>query len=766
MSSLLVADPRSRGRSKSPSGRRERSTSRDIRAPSPAVESKKKYYVDDDDDESAEEKRREKRREVKYSSGSRTSGRSDYKESSSATKYGKKYDVADDSSDEDQYRAKERAKDRYYHSDSEDDDDDDDEDRKKRYYEKSTSRSTKYKDEDEKKYHRSAGASRGRYGSASDETESDSDLSALAYGDSTASSHRRQHSSQDPRSSRESVSKSSQRPSSTYHLDDDRSRQGAHPSYAKPDQFSYQQPGVANHYSDPRHAAPHAPVPPVLPPDWAPIPASEMPGYLPPSTHPGSAQVIPGAFPGGYPATVPHAANPYSQAPAYTSTSSYANPTQFQYANPDHTIKYGTKNERPSYTQSAESQFGKQQPYLASAEPQFLEIAPGRSRAESVSRQGRPHSLSVSSNLSVGGGMSAAGGRPPASPLLEAYKGTYQSISPMPSPMMNPAGLAHDDDISDLEGLGGGSGSDRRRSSKHKHTKSRDERDKREKGRDKELIEKDRKKHARHSSRGGNEEVILIAPSSRKKVMFYDPVPDAIALKESLSHRASLDTRPLLEILPSLTSDEILTLRQEYKSHAKVQGKGINIAKHIKMRLGSTSFGKVCYATALGRWESEAYWANCYYQAGTSRRELLIESLIGRSNSDIREIKNCFRDARYSDDLEKCMKAELKADKFRSAILLSLSERRQPESQQIDLHLVQRDLSDMHHALVSREGGETAMINIILLRSDSHLREIMRVYDGQFKRNFAKEVIKKSPNLVVRIHFYFSSFHFLSGHAI
>lgn len=754
MSSLLVADPRSRGRSKSPSGRRERSRSRDIRAPSPAVEVKKKYY-DDDDDESEEEKRRERRREAKYSSGSRTSGRSDYKEpsSSSAKKYSKKYDVADDSSEEeDRYRAKER----YHHSDSEEDDSEDDDD-KKRYYEKSSSRSSKYKDEDEKKYRRSAGnsrASRGRYGSASEDTESDSDLSALAYGDSTTSSHRRQYSSQDPPSSRESVSKSSHRPSLTYRLDDDRNRPGAHPSYAKPDQFSYQQPGMVNQYSDPRHVAQGA-VPPVLPPDWAPIPASEMPGYVPPSTHPASTQSIPGAFPGGYPATAPHAASPYSQAPTYTSTSSYALPPQYQYANPDPTIKYSSKNERPSYTQSADTQFGKQQPYTASSGPQFLEIAPGRSRAESVGRQGRPHSLSVSSNLSVGGGgMGAAGGRPPASPLLEAYRGTYQSISPMPSPIVNPAGLAHDDDISDLEGLGGGSGSDRRRSSKHKPSKSRDERDKREKGRDKEIIEEDRKKHSRHSSRGGNEEVILIAPSGRKKVMFYDPVPDAIALKESLSHRTSLDTRPLLEILPSLTSDEILALRQEYKTHAKVQGKGINIAKHIKMRLGSTSFGKVCYATALGRWESEAYWANCYYQAGTSRRELLIESLIGRSNSDIREIKNCFRDARYSDDLEKCMKAELKADKFRTAILLSLSERRQPESQQIDLHLVQRDLSDLHHALVSREGGETAMINILLLRSDSHLREIMRVYDGQFKRNFAKEVIKKSPNLVVRTLFF------------
>jgi hypothetical protein len=68
------------------------------------------------------------------------------------------------------------------------------------------------------------------------------------------------------------------------------------------------------------------------------------------------------------------------------------------------------------------------------------------------------------------------------------------------------------------------------------------------------------------------------------------------------------------------------------------------------------NLGKACYATALGRWESEAYWANSWYQGGASRRELLIESLMGRSNSDIREIKNCFKDKKYNDDLEKCIR--------------------------------------------------------------------------------------------------------------
>jgi hypothetical protein len=200
----------------------------------------------------------------------------------------------------------------------------------------------------------------------------------------------------------------------------------------------------------------------------------------------------------------------------------------------------------------------------------------------------------------------------------------------------------------------------------------------------------------------------------------------------------------------------MLDLRKEYKSHVKLQGKGINMAKHIRLKLGNSAFGKVCYATALGRWESEAYWANCYYQSSTSRRELLIESLMGRSNSDIREIKECFRDSRYLDSLEKCMKAELKADKFRVAVMLALEETRQSEREPIDPNLVQRDVRDLYGALMSRHGGETAMIYIIVRRSDAHLREVLRAYEKVYNQNFARAMIAKSQNLVVRISTFYS----------
>lgn len=275
----------------------------------------------------------------------------------------------------------------------------------------------------------------------------------------------------------------------------------------------------------------------------------------------------------------------------------------------------------------------------------------------------------------------------------------------MPSPIMLPSNM--DDDLDDLEPLSGGG-----------------------------------RAYLSDDSRGHGHR-----PRPRTRVSFYDPAPDAKALAEALKH-SKPDPEPLIEILPRLSDEEIMQLRIEYKKHIKVQGKGINIAKHIKLKV-TGNLGKAAHATALGRWESEAHWANFWYQSNSSRRELLIESLMGRSNAEIIAIKDSFRDKRYGDSLEKCMKAELKADKFRTAILLALEERRQEENAPLSADLVRRDVQDLYRALTAKEGGETAMINIIVVRSDNHLRQVLQVFEHTYRKNFAREMIRKSQNLVV-----------------
>jgi hypothetical protein len=508
-------------------------------------------------------------------------------------------------------------------------------------------------------------------------------------------------------------------------------------------------------YVDPRHEQWRE--------QWAEVPDYERPGYVPPHnavpnsqpfSAPGAFPVTHGAFPtapGAFP-IAPHTDVPDHQrihSISSPTAGNYVQPAPYQYAQVDPNIKYKSRPEK-RYVQDPRQNYGMPH-YSQNTPPHYVEVKPGTGKLEKhetkyrhedppskkdlESRLGR---LSLSAGAGLGAGLLAGsqshgdGGRPPASPLLEAYHGTYQSISPMPSPMMLAKTKRSDSDSSDLSDLDLSTRKSRPKKSETSKEKT---------------VEVHRSHRASNVS-STDPEIVMATPRTPKRVSFYDPVQDAIKIAAALAgtHHAP-NTRPLISILPQLSTEDMLALRAEYKNHAKASGKGINMAKHIKMRLPG-NLGKAVYATALGRWESEAYWANSWYQSGGSRRELLIESLMGRTNSDIREIKNCFRDKRYADDLEKCMRAELKADKFRLAVLLALGENRMSDSAALDAELIARDVRDLHRALTGRDGGETAMIQIIVLRSDAHLREVLRTFEKTFHLNFAREMINKSRNLV------------------
>jgi len=232
-----------------------------------------------------------------------------------------------------------------------------------------------------------------------------------------------------------------------------------------------------------------------------------------------------------------------------------------------------------------------------------------------------------------------------------------------------------------------------------------------------------------------------------KRVKVYDPEDDAKTIAKALN-KHKVDTETITDILTGISHDDIVLLKREYKKQVKVQGKGVNLSKHLKTKL-TGNVGKAAYVTALGRWESEGYWANFFYQSHNSRRELLIESLMGRTNGEIWQIKDEFKDKRYADDLVKCMEKELKMDKFRTAVLMVLEERRQEEQDEYPVEYKMRDVETLRKALVAEKGGESTMLEIIVRRSDAHLREVLRIYERTYGENFPRAALKKSNNLVV-----------------
>lgn len=149
-----------------------------------------------------------------------------------------------------------------------------------------------------------------------------------------------------------------------------------------------------------------------------------------------------------------------------------------------------------------------------------------------------------------------------------------------------------------------------------------------------------------------------------RRARFHDADDIASRIAQALRGDGPPDTRPLVELLPSLTHEQVMELRTEYKRLVKTgsERKGVNVAKHIRAWLkdDDAALMKACYAVALGRWESEAYWASFWYQGDKTRRELLIEALAGRPNAEVRSIRDAFADKKYGDSLTRCVKTELK----------------------------------------------------------------------------------------------------------
>lgn len=405
---------------------------------------------------------------------------------------------------------------------------------------------------------------------------------------------------------------------------------------------------------------------------------------------------------GKLPGPSKHAAAPES--PPAAATYVYAQPKPWEYDMPEE-ARYGATYLDPSSVRPAGGGGGRRSPSpgpTKSALKRDRSPQPPTARMSTLTVQTPHHSASLS--------VSAA----PPSPLLEAYHGTYQSMSPMPSPLLLPTSPSAVQVLDALSPIA----SDDERGDKAKQRSSR-------------------------------------------RARFHDPVDDAARLAKALKgEKRAPETEPLIEILPGLTHEQVMELRVEYKRLVRTgpDRKGVNVAKHIRARLKDEDpmLMKACYATALGRWESEAYWANFWYHGDKTRRELLIEALMGRTNEEIRAIKAGFSDKKYGNSLVRCMKTELKEDKFKKAVLLVLDETRMEETDgqgrpaRIDRDLVAEDVRQLWRAVGSERGGESLMIEIVTQRSDAHLREVLREYREKHKgANFAKDALRKSGNLVV-----------------
>lgn len=241
-------------------------------------------------------------------------------------------------------------------------------------------------------------------------------------------------------------------------------------------------------------------------------------------------------------------------------------------------------------------------------------------------------------------------------------------------------------------------------------------------------------------------------------------------IAEALRGPGRVRMADLIDVLPNLHHNEIMNLRTQYKKLVKVgaERKGVNVAKHIRARLKDEDnrLMTAAYATALGMWESEGYWISLPLAAGDKSRkgyQLLIESLFGRSNTETRLIEDGFRfhsnklEREHGTSLGGFLDPYLRQGEawFREAVEGVLSGHKMEERDQsgqplsIDMQLVEKDVDELFEAVAGERGAATTISQIVVLRSDAHLREVLTIYQRKYDSDLFTDALKGTMQLRV-----------------
>ncbi|KAJ6264188.1 Annexin-B12 [Drechslerella dactyloides] len=313
----------------------------------------------------------------------------------------------------------------------------------------------------------------------------------------------------------------------------------------------------------------------------------------------------------------------------------------------------------------------------------------------------------------------------------DSYRPTYYPLSPMPSPGMSGRDRGFNVDVGGNFSLGspmGGAnlGYSAHASSSHGHS------------------------HGHHRSRSSTRGDYIRPEEKRRPVEpKYDPRDHAQILYKALKGKVA-DVGSVVKIVPLLSGEQIISLRAEYK---KVHPLGnVNLAKHLKAQL-SGKIQLAAYVTALGPYESESYWATLSGQKPNFRHALLIEALMGRENDDIMDIRESYRDAKNDNNFEKALTKELTADKgtnekFKELVLTQLDARGMNEWDKVYLDKVRDDAEDIHDALLKDKVDSLVVGKIIITRSTTHVREMMRLYKKLFNQDLARLIAEKITGLI------------------
>lgn len=192
--------------------------------------------------------------------------------------------------------------------------------------------------------------------------------------------------------------------------------------------------------------------------------------------------------------------------------------------------------------------------------------------------------------------------------------------------------------------------------------------------------------------------------------------------------------KELIRVLAPLDPLQINSLRQAYgKIHP-----GRDLEKDIDSET-SRYFKEALVAIVRGPLLSDAHCVrNAVVGAGTNE-DLLNHVVLGRSNADLRAIKNM-----YQSTFKRKMEADIDGDlsmKTKDLFRIVLRAERAEDNTPVTPQQVDKDVAELNRALTST-GEQVAVCNVLALRSDGQIRAIAQAYE-QRHRKALREALKK-----------------------
>ena len=166
-----------------------------------------------------------------------------------------------------------------------------------------------------------------------------------------------------------------------------------------------------------------------------------------------------------------------------------------------------------------------------------------------------------------------------------------------------------------------------------------------------------------------------------------------------------------------------------------------NLEKDVESEI--SGYFETCMLSVLrGPLQQDVYCLNRALKGAGTNEDLLNDVLIGRSNADMRAIKDAYQHT-YHRSLESDVRADLSM-KTERMFMMMLGANRAEDSAPVVPQSIDSDVAELHRATEGRRGAEQLTVcSILTSRNDAQVRAIAKVYEQKYRIPLEKVMINE-----------------------